>query len=94
MLFTPVDLQPFFIEYYRNGDAEVIEVLPCCKQDLVHYYDISINKQYQFTVTPSETDEGTIEWNISFKNADKEFDPSLIEFVGDEIEKHYLEEQK
>jgi hypothetical protein len=30
-------------------------------------------------------------WKVSFKNADKQVDPVLIDLIGNEIEKHLLQ---
>lgn len=89
MIFTPADLQPFFIELNRNGIAEVCEVYPSCKSNTLQYYDVIINKQYHFTITPFTNDDNSISWKTSFKNADKVFDNDLVSFVGNGIEKHY-----
>jgi len=84
-----MDRQPFFIEYLYKDKAELAEVKPCCQEDDVFYYDISIRNQYQFTITPRPDDEKGMAWKISLKNADKHVDPALIEIIGTEIEKHF-----
>ena len=83
-----MDTQPFFIEYMYRDKAELAEVKPCCQEDNLFYYDVSIRNQYQFTITPTSDDEKGMSWKISFKNADKHVDPALIEIIGAEIEKY------
>ncbi len=84
-----MDTNPFFIEFSYKNKPELAEVKPCCQQDNVYYYDISIRNQYQFTITPgSEGDD--LQWRISLKNADKQVDNELIEIIGEEIEKHLM----
>ncbi len=85
-----MDLQPFFIEFAYKGKNELAEVKPCCRQNNVFYYDISMKNTYQFTITPTLDDGKRMEWKISLKNADKDVAPQLIELIGTEIEKHLL----
>lgn len=80
---------PFFIEFSYNNKAELAEVKPCCQQDNVYYYDISIQNKYQFTITPGTNGKSSL-WKISLKNADKQVDDELIEIIGEEIEKHLM----
>jgi len=84
-----MDTNPFFIEFSYKNAAELAEVKPCCQQDNVYYYDISIQNQYQFTITPGSNGNG-LEWRISLKNADKHVDNELIEIIGEQIEKHLM----
>ncbi len=83
------DTNPFFIEFSYKNKPELAEVKPCCQQDNVYYYDISIQNKYQFTITPGTNGKGT-SWRISLKNADKQVDEELIEIIGEEIEKHWM----
>lgn len=86
-----MDKNPFFIEYNYNNQTELAEVKPCCQENNLFYYDVSVKNKYQFTVTPSHDEEKGIAWKISFKNADKQVDTKLIEIIGEEIEKHLLQ---
>jgi hypothetical protein len=81
------DTNPFFIEFSYNNKSELAEVKPCCQQDNMYYYDISIQNKYQFTITPGTNGKG-LSWRISLKNADKQVDEELIKIIGEEIEKH------
>jgi hypothetical protein len=85
-----MDTKPFFIEYTYKNQLELAEVKPCCQENNVFYYDISIQNQYQFTVTPWGDDKRGLYWRISLKNADKHVDEELIDLIGEQIEKHYL----
>jgi hypothetical protein len=85
-----MDTKPFFIEYSYKNEPELAEVKPCCQENNVFYYDISIQNQYQFTITPSSDDERGLCWRISLKNADKHVDEELIDLIGEQIEEHYL----
>ena len=79
-----------FIELLYNGNLVLAEVKLCCEEKNVFYYDIVIKNQYQFTVTPTFDDKG-ITWKVSFKNADKQVDPVLIDIIGNEIENQILQ---
>lgn len=81
----------FFVEYNYKNRQELAEVKPCCQENDVFYYDVSIKNRYQFTVTPAHDEERGIAWKISLKNADKQVDPELIRIIGEEIEKHMLQ---
>ena len=85
-----MDTQPFFIEYRYRNEPELAEVKPCCQENNVFYYDILIQNQYQFTITPATDDKRGFYWRISLKNADKQVDEELIDIIGEQIEKHYL----
>jgi hypothetical protein len=76
----------FFIEFNYNNKQVLTEVKPCCQENDIFYYDIAIKNKYQFTVTPIFGSEG-ITWKVSFKNADKQVDPVLIDLIGNEIER-------
>ena len=80
----------FFIEFLYNDNLVLAEVKLCCEEKNVFYYDIVIKNQYQFTVTPTFDDKG-ITWKVSFKNADKQVDPVLIDIIGKEIENQILQ---
>lgn len=84
-----MDTTSFFIEFVYNNKPVLTEVKPCCQKN-VFYYDIAMKNQYQFTITPIFKDEG-ITWKVSFKNADKQVDPALIDLIGNEIEKHIFQ---
>ncbi len=83
--------KPFFIEYRYKDKSQLAEVKPCCQENNLFYYDVSIKNQYQFTITPSTDEERGVDWKISFKNADKQVDPELIKIIGEEIEKRLLQ---
>jgi len=80
-----METSSFFTEFFYKNKLVLAEVKPCCKENNLYYYDISIKNQYQFTVSPSFEREG-INWKVSFKNADKQVDPALIDIIGNEIE--------
>jgi hypothetical protein len=80
----------FFIEYLYDDKSELAEVMPCCGDDNVYYYDIKIKNQYQFTITPTFEDGKGMGWKVSLKNADKHVEQELIDIIGEEIEKHIL----
>ena len=88
-----METDPFFIEFEYSNSTELAEVKPCCEEDNVFYYDISIRNQYQFTITPGTNTESEYRWRIALKNADKDVDQELVNVVGEEIEKHYLQSQ-
>lgn len=85
-----MEREPFFIEFLYKDKPEIAEVKPCCQEDNVFYYDVSIRNQYQFTVTPAADEEKGMAWRISLKNADKQVDRELIDIIGEEIEKYIL----
>lgn len=80
----------FFIEFLYNDHVVLTEVKRCWEDNNLFYYDIVIKNQYQFTVMPSFEDRGII-WKVSFKNADKQVDPELIDIIGNEIENQILQ---
>lgn len=86
-----MDTKPFFIEFLYKNASELVEVKPCCQEDHVFYYDISIKNQYQFTVTPAPDEEKGMAWKISLKNADKQVAQEFIDIIGDQIEKHLMQ---
>jgi hypothetical protein len=88
--FYSMDRTSFFIEFIYNNELVLTEVKPCCQENNVFYYDIAVKNQYQFTITPIFEDEG-LTWKVSFKNADKQVDPALIEIIGNEIEKYLFQ---
>jgi hypothetical protein len=85
-----MDLEPFFIEFEYDQRPIIAEVKPCCQQDNVIFYDISINNSYQFTITPNTNRYEDHSWRIALVNADKQVDPELIEIMGHHIEKHLV----
>ncbi len=85
-----MDISPFFIEFEYNGKWILAEVKPCCQENNVFYYDISLNNQFQFSITQSGPDEETQIWRIALKNADKQFDPKMVQYIGEQIEQHYV----
>ncbi|WP_207492299.1 hypothetical protein [Aridibaculum aurantiacum] len=85
-----MDLQPFFVELLYDNQHLIAEIKPCCQENNVIYYDISINNRYEFTITPNAGDYG-FGWRIALVNADKKVDPELADLLGEQIEKHILE---
>lgn len=86
-----MDIDPFFIEFNYKNRVELAEVKPCCQEDDVYYYDISIRNQYQFTITPGSPNDPGYNWRIALKNADKPADKELVNIIGEQIEKVYLQ---
>ena len=84
-----MDIKPFFVEFLYDGEWVLAEIKPCCNEENVFYYDVSINNVFQFTITPGATEEDS-SWKVSLMNADKEADPLLVEAIGEEIDRHYL----
>ena len=84
-----MDTTPFFIEFQYANDTVLAEIKPCCQENNVFYYDVSINNEYQFTITPGLTDIGNPDWKIALKNADKDFDPELVHIIGEQIDRQY-----
>jgi hypothetical protein len=85
-----MDTNPFLIEFKYKGQTLFAEVKPCCQEDNIFYYDIIMENQYQFTITPAAKKEKSLLWKISLKNADNHVDEELIRIIGVEIEKQYL----
>lgn len=85
-----MNTNPFFIEFWYKDKHKLAEVKPCCEANNVYYYDIMINDQYQFTITPATNSDKGFSWRISLKNADKHVDEGLIKIIGDQIERHNL----
>lgn len=85
-----MEKESFFVEFMYKDKSVLAEVKPCCQEENVFYYDISIKNQYQFTVSPTFEDKG-ITWKVSFKNADKQVEPGVIDAIGNEIEKHIFQ---
>lgn len=83
-----MEMKSFFIEYRYKSKTEFAEVKTCCQEENTIYYDISIQNQYQFTVTPVANEKNGLVWKISLKNADRQVDPQLIKIIGNEIEKY------
>lgn len=88
---TNMELEPFFIEFAYKNQVIIAEVKPCCQQDNVIFYDISINNSYQFTITPnSNGDYNSSAWRIALVNADKQVPADLADAIGEQIEKHLM----
>lgn len=85
-----MDISPFYIEFEYSGDWILAEVKPCCQEDNVFYYDILINNQFQYTITPRNHDNGHSDWKIALANADKIVDAELVKFIGEQIDRHYM----
>ena len=85
-----MDISPFYIEFLFGDEWILAEVKPCCQEDNVFYYDISINNQFQYTITPGGNDTDTPGWKIALKNADREVDPELVQMIGEQIDQHYV----
>ena len=79
-----MDLTPFKIKYAYNNDLYYMQVMPCCKEDNVIFYDLWVNDEYDFTITKTAD-----EWKIALVNADKKIDEEQIKLIGEEIDKHY-----
>ncbi len=69
-----MELDTFFIEYRYNNSTELAEVKPCCQEENIFYYDVSIHNKYQFTITPETKNEDQMRWRLALKNADKLFE--------------------
>lgn len=84
-----MDLSPFFIEFLHNNELILAEIKPCCNEDNVFYYDVSMNNQFQYTITPGapSSNDG---WKLALMNADKNADPAIISAIGRQIEAHYV----
>ena len=85
-----METSSFFTEFFYKDRPVLAEIKPCCQEKNLFYYDVAIKNQYQFTLSPTFEDEAII-WKVSFKNADKQVDPVLIDIIGNEIEKYILE---
>ena len=85
-----MDLSPFLLEFKHRNKMQSVEVRPCCKEENVIYYDIWIDNQYQYTITPGLINGDKPGWRIALKNADKTVDQDLIQTIGVEIESYYL----
>lgn len=85
-----METSSFFIEFLFKDKLVLAEVRPCCNENNIFYYDIAIQNQYQFTVSPTFENEG-INWKVSFKNADKHVDQALIDLIGQQIEQHIFQ---
>jgi len=85
-----MEISPFFTEFSYKDKVVLAEVKPCCRENNLYYYDISIKNQYQFTISPAFGGEG-LTWKVSFKNADKQIDPALIDIIGNQIENHIFQ---
>ena len=85
-----MDLTPFFLEFRHRKKMQSVEVRPCCREEDVIYYDIWIDDQYQFTITPALLNGDKPGWRIALKNADKVVDQDLVQEIGVEIESYYL----
>lgn len=84
-----MDLSAFFIEFLHDEEWVLAEIKPCCSEDDVFYYDVSINNQFQYTITngnPGNNDG----WKIALMNADKYVDPNVVTAMGKQIEMHYV----
>ncbi len=85
-----MELESFFVEYRLNGTNDLAEIKPCCQEENVFYYDVSINNQFQFTITPETKDGEQTRWRLALKNSDKQVDPELVQLIGDQIERYHL----
>ncbi len=85
-----MDISPFFIEFEYEGEWILAEVKPCCQEDDVFYYDISINNQFQYTITQGSAHDEKNSWKVALKNADKPNNPNLVQFIGEQIDQHYM----
>ncbi len=83
-------MTPFYIEYNYKGTSQLAEIKPCCQEDDMFYYDVSINNAYQFTITPSSNNEG-FTWRLALKNADRQVDADLIKLVGEQIDNYNMQ---
>ncbi len=81
------DLVPFFVEYKYRNETQLAEVKPCCEEENIFYYDVSIDNQYQFTITPASNSSDSYAWRLALKNADKKVDEALIQTIGEQIDR-------
>jgi hypothetical protein len=86
-----MDLHNFFVEFEYQNEFQLAEVKPCCQENNVYYYDVYIQNKYQFTITPSNSNDDDFLWKIALKNADKHVDPEFVELLGQQIEKHFFD---
>lgn len=64
------------------------EIKPCLNGQTIWYYDVLINNNYQFTISPClHQSKKVVQWKISLKNADTDVDNRLIDIIGREVEK-------
>ncbi|TDH28013.1 hypothetical protein EXU57_05995 [Segetibacter sp. 3557_3] len=84
------ELTPFFVEYRYNNGLHIAEVKPCCQEEDIFYYDVSINNEYQFTITPSSKPGDEYSWRLALKNADKPIDPAMIQLIGEQIDAYQM----
>lgn len=83
------ELAPFYIEYKYQDQIQMAEVKPCCEEDNIFYYDISINNKYQFTIAPETKGTDGFTWRLALKNADKPVDPAMIQLIGEQIDGYF-----
>ena len=84
------ELNSFYVEIQFNNEVQTVEVKPCCQEDDIFYYDILINNQYQFTITPSTATNDGYSWRMALKNADKIVDPGIIQLIGEQIDAYHM----
>ncbi len=78
----------FFVEYLYKNNMNLAEIKPCLNEQTIWYYDVLINNNYQFTISPFiHQSKKMIQLKISLKNADTIVDNRLIEIIGREVEK-------
>ena len=82
-------MSAFFIEFLHNQEWVLAEIKPCCTEADMFYYDVSMNNQFQYIITPGAAfnDYG---WKIVFMNADKYIDPNVVTAMGKQIEMHFV----
>ena len=83
-----MDLSPFFIEFLHHNKLVLAEIKPCCNEDDVFYYDVAMNDQFKYTITPGAS-SNTKGWKLALMNADNNVDPTIISAIGKQIEAHY-----
>lgn len=80
----------FLIEYFYRNKLSLAEIKACYHKNLVWYYDVFSENQYQFTITPASYEKPEKKWKVLFKNADKYIASLLVEIIAKEIENHLL----
>ena len=79
-----MDLTPFDIKYAFKDELFYMQVVPCCKEENVIFYDLWVNDEFDFTITKTAD-----EWKIALVNADKLVEPEMVKIIGEQIDKHY-----
>lgn len=81
-----MDTSPFTIQYLQDGEVHTASIHPCCKEDNIVDYAVWQNDKLLYTITRDVHDDR--HWVIALKNADDDFDASMVQQVGMAIEQH------